>query len=382
MIRNILVIRFRRVGDSVLSMALCHSLKLTFPEAKIHFVINKNIASLYRNHPDIDRVITFDEEQQEGLEYVSRVRNIMHATHYDVIIDMRSTPKTLLFSLCSLSTPYRIGRYKSYNVGIHNYRIPTPPGVDRVGSNLRLMDPLVNEANLIKSRHFPLYITDQERADFRHYMTEHGIDFSKPVVTVAICTRIIGKAWDKLRMSEVLNRLIKQYDAQLIANFGGVAEKQVALDFQHALGGNPHFHTDIEAANLRQLCALLVNSDFFFGNEGGPRHIAQAFKVPSFAIYPPGIDMHFWLPADGDRYQGISPDEFINKDKQKVLTYHQRFSVITTERVWQRLSKMIDQYVMPLKGPSATSDPTTPDADAAPTTPDAPDAAQPADPQA
>ena len=38
-IKNILVIRFRRVGDSVLSMALCHGLRQSFPDATIDFVI-------------------------------------------------------------------------------------------------------------------------------------------------------------------------------------------------------------------------------------------------------------------------------------------------------------------------------------------------------
>lgn len=287
MIENILIIRFRRVGDSVLSMALCHSLRLSFPQAKIHFVINKNIASLYRGHPDIDRLLTFDETQNKGSEYIQRVRNIMTATHYDVIIDMRSTLKTLLFSLFSLSTPYRIGRYKIYNPGIHNYRIPTPLDVDRVTSNLQLMDPLAKEGKLVKDKSFPLYITDQEKLEFHKYMEQQGIDFNKPVITVAITTRIVDKAWNRLRMAEILRRLINQYDAQLIANFADPTEKKVAQEYITALNHDPHFHTNIEAKNLRQLCAMCANSNFFFGNEGGPRHIAQSFHIPSFAHRSP-----------------------------------------------------------------------------------------------
>ncbi len=32
---NILVVRFKRIGDAILSLPLCHSLKLTFPNAKL-----------------------------------------------------------------------------------------------------------------------------------------------------------------------------------------------------------------------------------------------------------------------------------------------------------------------------------------------------------
>src|SRR5690606_16832403 len=59
-IKHILVIRFRRVGDAILTSALCSSLRKTFPNAQIDYVVNEGIDSLFRNHPDIDRLITFN----------------------------------------------------------------------------------------------------------------------------------------------------------------------------------------------------------------------------------------------------------------------------------------------------------------------------------
>ena len=53
-IKRILIIRFRQIGDSILAVALCSTLKKSFPDAEIHFVLNKNIAPLYEGHPDID----------------------------------------------------------------------------------------------------------------------------------------------------------------------------------------------------------------------------------------------------------------------------------------------------------------------------------------
>ena len=54
-IKRILIIRFRQIGDSILAVALCSTLKKSFPDAEIHFVLNKNIAPLYEGHPDIDK---------------------------------------------------------------------------------------------------------------------------------------------------------------------------------------------------------------------------------------------------------------------------------------------------------------------------------------
>ncbi len=345
MIQDILIIRFRRVGDSVLSMALCHSLKLSFPHARIHFVINKAIAPLFQSHPDVDRLVPFNERECHGLLYVKKVRALMRQTRFDVVIDMRSTPKTLLFALFSLSTPYRIGRMKWYNKRIHNYRLQTPAGMDRVQSNLHLMEPLKAEGKLIHDEHFPLYITEKEKTDYANYMTAQGVDLAKPVVLVAVATRIEHKAWPKDRMRDILRQMLDNYDVQLVFNYGNDDEKAVANNYYDLLEHDPRIFINIEAKGLRELCALCACSSFFFGNEGGPRHISQAFEIPSFAIYPPGIDKDFWLPGQSERYQGISPDDSLPADKQTEMSYKERMELITVEDVWTGLSPMLDQYV-------------------------------------
>ena len=89
MIQKVLVIRFRRVGDSVLATALCRSLKESFPGVEVHFVLNAGIAPLYAGHPDIDKVIAFTDEEQHGMAYLRKVWQTVRATRYDAIIDMR-----------------------------------------------------------------------------------------------------------------------------------------------------------------------------------------------------------------------------------------------------------------------------------------------------
>lgn len=101
----------RRMRYSPLRCA--DTLKHNFPDAEIHFVLNKGIAPLFEGHPDIDRIITFDKNELKPLpKYMAKVWRVVHENHYDVIIDMRSTVNTLMFSAFSLSTPFRIGSEK------------------------------------------------------------------------------------------------------------------------------------------------------------------------------------------------------------------------------------------------------------------------------
>ncbi|MDO4823748.1 MAG: glycosyltransferase family 9 protein [Bacteroidales bacterium] len=345
-VRNILVIRFRRVGDSVLSMALCHSLKLTFPNANVDLVINKGIHMLYENHPDVDHVITFDNEENHSvLKYVSKVWKTMHSTHYDVIIDMRGTIKTLWFSLFSLSTPFRIGSRKGYGKGILNYQVDNHNNLmNRVQQNNMLLQPLRKIADVKESEDFRLYVTDEHKTAFRTYMQEQGVDFSRPVIIATPTARQEYKVWPKEYMKEILRRIIRDYDAQIIFNFAGDVERKCAMQYREELGNDPHIFINVEANSLPDLCALTVNCNFFFGNEGGPRHIAQAMGVPTYAIFPPGIRKGLWQPNEGKRYSGIGTEDFMPTEEQlsKKMTYEERMRLIDVESVWTGLKQSLD----------------------------------------
>ena len=312
-IQKILIIRFRRVGDAVLTTALCTSLKKSFPDAEIHYVLNAGIAPLYASHPDVDKIISFSNRDNANIfRYIMRVWRVMRENRYDVIIDVRSTARTLVFALFGLSAVYRIGTKKSYNHFLHNYRIDNrgDKTTDVITHLLMLLKPLEAEREITYCPEFKLHISDEEQQEFRSYMEREGIDFSRPVILAAVAARLTHKVWDKEKMKEILRRIVEKYNAQIIFNYAG-DEEDYAISMHREMENNAAIFTSIKANSLRELCALAVNCDFFFGNEGGPRHLSQALSVPSFAIYPPGISKSMWLPAEGDDYQGISPDDVL-----------------------------------------------------------------------
>ena len=180
-IKKILIIRFRQIGDSILAVALCSTLKKSFPDAEIHFVLNKNIASLYEGHPDIDKVITFDKNENKPFTaYIKKVWQVTHQNKYDVIIDMRSTIRTLFFSLFSLKTPFRIGRIKGYTRFLLNYRTDTYSNsltTDMVERNLLLAAPLEKIKPIQYTKEFRLYPVSYTHLDV--YKRQHYRNIAK-----------------------------------------------------------------------------------------------------------------------------------------------------------------------------------------------------------
>lgn len=348
---RILIVRFRRVGDAVLTTSICSTLKKSIPNAEIHYVLNENIAPLFEHHPDIDKVISFSDKELKSLfRYLKKIRQIMKEGKYDIIIDARSTINTMLFPLMSLRSKYRIGLKKSYTHFIYNYRVNNqndPNRTNVVQQLLMLANPLTAEFDINEKPIFSLHCTQEEIEKYKNYMISKGIDIAKPIVVCAVVTRLEHKMWPLEHMKDVIQRILNKYkDAQLIFNYAGEREKTLAYQLYDMLDQDPRIFINVEAKNIRELAAVLANSNFFFGNEGGPRHISQAFSIPSYAIFPPEIGMCKWLPNMADNYQGIDPTD-IDPDKtaDKTIPYEEKFRLITPNRVWEVLDTMLEKYL-------------------------------------
>lgn len=348
---KVLVIRFRRIGDAVLTSSICTTLKQSIPDCEIHYVLNENIAPLFENHPDIDKLIPFSDEETHSLfKYIRKIRRIMKEGKYDIIIDARSTINTLFFPLFSMRSKYRIGLKKAYTNFFYNHRIVDNKSKSNnaiVKELLMMVNPLSQEYPINKNSFFRLNCTEEEIEKYRNYMVSKGIDITKPVIVCAVAARLEYKIWPLESMKETLQQLLDKYkDVQLIFNYAGEKEKAIASQLYEKLGCDPRIFINIEAKSLRELAAVFANSHFFFGNEGGPRHISQAFGVPSYAIFPPQVGVEKWIPNMEGQFRGIGPEMIdpglaANED----VPFQERFELITPKRVWEELDRMLEQYL-------------------------------------
>ena len=347
---KILVIRFRQMGDAILATPLLSTLRASFPDVEIDFVLNERIAPLFEGHPALSRIITFtDEERHSFLTYVGKVWRTVHQTRYDAIIDMRSTTNTMLFALFSLRSRWRIGIRKPYTWGIFNHRFEgCEDDESMISHNLRLAAPLQGNQRRVV-RNLSLSITEEEKQAFRQYMQQQGIDFSRPVVLVGVTAKLASKTWPEDRMVEVLRRFMAAWPAaQLIFNYAPGQEAVNARRIYQSLATAPACFINIEAKSMRQLAAMAANCTFYFGNEGGARHIVHAMGRPSFVICSPGASKTTWLPQDTDiPAEGIAASDLASGASS--LTHEQQYALITVDAVWPRLQSFAENRFPTIK---------------------------------
>lgn len=346
---NILVIRFRQMGDAILATALLNTLRHNFPEAQIHFVLNERIAPLFNGHPSIDRLITFtDDERHHALSYVRKIWRIVHETHYDVIIDLRSTFNTMLFALFSPSSKYRIGMDKGYTKIAFNHTLePCANRYSMVEYDTRYALPLQSLRPIEQVINFTLQITEEEKQVFSTYLTSQGIDLSRPVMLANVTAKLPSKIWMEDRMVWVLNRFLIQYpEYQIIFNYAPGKEEENARRIYSKLGKPQQVFIDVQAHSSRELVAMSGLMTLFFGNEGGARHIAQAAGCPSLAICAPENSKKVWIPQTHVLAEGISPidtlaDHHLSEHNYRQLTREEKYGLVTQEYVWNRLQEFM-----------------------------------------
>lgn len=348
---NILVIRFRQMGDAILSTALLNTLRHNFPDAQIHFVLNERIAPLFKGHPSVDRFITFtDDERHHALTYIRKVWHIVHETHYDIIIDMRSTANTMLFSLFSPSSKFRIGMDKGYTKLVFNHTIaPCANQYSMVEYDTRYTLPLQSLGPIEPVYAFTLHITDEERQSFGAYLTSQGIDLSRPVMLANVTAKLASKVWMEDRMVWVLSRFVEQYpDYQIIFNYAPGQEEENARRMYAQMGKPQQVFIDVQAHSSRELVAMSSYMTLFFGNEGGARHIAQAAGCPSLAICAPENSRKVWIPQTQILAEGISPVDTLaahqlTEQAYQQLSREEKYSLLTQEYVWSRLQSFMQK---------------------------------------
>jgi len=335
---KILVVRFKQIGDSILASPICNSLKKSFPNSQVDYVVYEHISPLFKSHPHIDNVISITKDEQKNVfKYIRKVRQITKVK-YDIVIDIMSTPKSELFTLFSLKSKYRIGRYKKKRGYTYTHKIKEPHDAkDKVDKFLRMLGPLEEEYSIVYDSDYIISIHANEKEYMRNKMTDAGLDFSRPIFICAINSRVERKIYPINNMLEIVQSVINKFNAQVIF-FYSPSEKDFALNAKKALNDDKNIFVSIETKSIRELAMLISNCNMFFGNEGGPRHLAQSLNIPSFSIFCKHSDKKEWLSNSNEFHQGVEPNDFVATTDY--LSDREAYDLIRPDYVFQKISEI------------------------------------------
>ncbi len=283
---RILVIRLRRFGDLLLTTPTLRALRLAYPAARIDVLVAAGFHQVLLNNPHLDELLVLEPRWKGAVRMVRACRQ----GHYDTVIDLQSSPRTLPFVLAT-GAAVRVGWQKRWvRDWVYNRLVPGWDDPVYVARNTLRVAAAIGVGPPPDLR-LDLAISPADRARAAHLFERATLDPQRPVVALSVVANVARKQWPPEHYAALADRLIRTHGTQIILS-SAVTEVEQVRAVVTRMRERPALW-NYGPTTLQELGALYARCDLWVGNDGGPKHVATAAGCPTIVIIKSG-DERFW----------------------------------------------------------------------------------------
>lgn len=277
---KILVIRLSSIGDIILTTPVLEAIKDKYPDAILDFLVMDKFREAISGNRHIDNLIVFEKEEFRGISGIIKFSKKLNENHYDIILDLHSKIRTILFSRFING---KVLRYKKRSWW-------KAPLVYIRWIRYKVDDTIVKNYFRPLSKLGIFYTNEKVEFDFKKEAFAKVKDFHNYIV-MAPGAANNTKKWPKEYFSELGKRLGGQ-----IVLIGG---KDDFDDFEFIKNEVGDKCVNLAGKlNLKESGALIARSRYVVTNDSGPFHIARGVSKKAFVIFGPTDPGMFEYDAD------------------------------------------------------------------------------------
>jgi heptosyltransferase-2 len=267
--KNLLVIKNRALGDSVITFGVIQYLKEILPETNIVYAVPNWIKPLYDNlNSSADKIITLDFKDFSSWR---KSRNILKEERIDTVLELFQSGRTAkFFKVNSL-----LAGPKYY---FHNHHNKT--GV--------VHDQGVIKANIQRDLDAAwTFFSDGEIPHYKNYspklMTKQEVAKEKKIIFGVVATRET-KMWPLTSYRDLARMIQKEKPDYRIEIPLGPGDQKIERERLRL--GLPD-NSKIIKVKLDQLPLELATAEVYAGNDTGLKHICAAQDIPTITLFGP-----------------------------------------------------------------------------------------------
>lgn len=310
---KILLIKFRHIGDVLLSTPLIENLAHHYPGAHIDYALNQDCAEMITLNPHIRNVITYDRAKIKKQNVFARIMPELRFAwrirrgRYDMVISLTEGDRSALLALLC-GAPLRLG-------------FAPPKGI---------------------FHYLPVYRRRRGECKFDHAVT-HDLQFisllGKKIISKKVamyCAKSDEDAIAALLARHQLNKFIHVHAVSRWM-YKCIADRSMArvIDYCHSLGyrvvmtASPDAEEMKKTGRIAELCktaplnlagaltlkqtgALNRSAAMFIGVDTAIMHMSAANDTPTFAFFGPSF-VKFWGPWDNQIASGYARENGIQR---------------------------------------------------------------------
>jgi len=273
---RILVFRNGSIGNTLAAVPALRCLRESFPNARIHVLVDRQGTELLQNCPYVDSLVAYDRHGADrGLVGFLRTAAKVRALNPDAcILFKRFFRNGLLAKLSGASR--RIGFATDGKAPFLNEAIPYDESVHVAELNLRLVRFVSANAKVPPLPE--VFVTQSEQVEVHAWLNENNVDAPYTIVHFGGVTTGADFVPFELRVA-LIKTLAVNDSIVMIGN--GTFEQQAASRINEVI---PRAVNAI-GLPLRQTIALIAGAARFIGTNSGPMHIAAAARIPGIALF-------------------------------------------------------------------------------------------------
>lgn len=289
MSKKILVVRYRFIGDMILTIPFLRNLRYHYPDSQIDMLVSPNSGEVIEECPYVNNFIYFDTtrkhkyENGEGkkktfLYYVS----LLKKEKYDkVYILKRSLSSALLCFFAGIKE--RIGYDTEHRGILLTKRVKYD---NQKHESLAFLDVLKADGIDVKDNYLENWVKQENEEKVFRLFDENNIAKSERKVVVNVTATNPGKVWDINNFTKIIEYLSEKKGVRVIF-IGALSDKEIYDNIKYSK------EMTIKPVNLcgqltiKDSLALLKNVDFIIGNDSGTLHMASSVGTKVIGLYGP-----------------------------------------------------------------------------------------------
>jgi heptosyltransferase-2 len=278
---KILIIRLSSLGDILLSTPFLRQVRLTFPQAKIDYLVKGEFKDILEDNPHINDLILFSMEDTS--KNLFTIREHLKQKKYDYIFDLHNNLRSNY--LCRrLKTKYigRIKKDKFKQVALvylkKNYykkSLSIPDRYLTVGTPVNVKDD---------HKGLELYWGEKAERDLETTLSDHKITIDGKYICIAPGASFFTKRWPLEYYEKLLNFLNEAYSDKVVI-LGGSDE----IEIGKYLNSNKRVIDLCGKLTIIQNAMVISKAKALISNDSGLMHMATAVKIPVLAIFGPSV---------------------------------------------------------------------------------------------
>ena len=297
-VRRIVVVKFDRIGDSLLATPVLEALAKMYPHAELTAIVAPWNKEVFTANPFVRRTQVFEGAQDVHGSLGDQLGNRNQATalgkliadiHPDIAVDLQGNP-TIVLAMRAAQVPIRVGfgpkvlsffltHPAEYLAGMHQSEVylslARALGYDGGGHTPRLT---VSPAVQIKAAKI--------FANFK----------LNKFIVLHLGSGRSYRQWPLEHFSELAQMILDKHPGWKIVLIGGAEDAPLAEDLKQKVGKTGRLVDFVGRLSLPGTHELLRHATAFVGSESGPMHIAATAGTPSVVMMNAWSGIERWQP--------------------------------------------------------------------------------------